>query len=97
MTKVTTLAELTGGKTEQRKGKPIEFVHEVKTTNSPHFDSDELAEPKMFEHAALISKADKECLEVYDVIAAWDNTDTYNYGASPVIYLGHWNDGFVEQ
>lgn len=84
---MTKIVDLFGNKKEP---KYIEFVYWL-SPRGKAYNAD--LEPSDWDNLALFSvpktKADGEL----DVILAWDNEDH----SGNRIYLGHWNDGIVEE
>lgn len=89
MTKVTTLQELMGGKPKKSKHRQIELLKLVNQEDGSVTVAGH--SPSNFKNLILVSKATE--IEEYDVIAACGGSDD----STPIIFLGHWNDGFVEQ
>lgn len=88
MTKVSVF----GQETEKKKGKPIEFVSYLFSDTEFRDDIEEGMNPRDWGHLALITK--KHNGDGLDVILAYDSDSVPVTGG--VIFLGHWNDGFVE-
>ena len=83
MTKVSVFGQQS---TEQPKRlKKIEFVNTL--TNKGSFIY-ALRKPESWDNVQLFRKSEGE---KYDIIIAWDNSSP----KSPIVYLGHWNDGIV--
>ena len=71
----------------EKKGEPIEFTHTLGfSTRSPMINPWE--KTFRWRNYKLISKIDNKC-----IVAAWDNGAEEN----PIILIGKWNDGFVEE
>ena len=73
---------------KEKKLKPIEFVKQVNIELSISAPS---AKPKQWEEIILIRKGYTK--DGLDLIFAYDKTDDFYR----CLYLGHWNDGVVEQ
>lgn len=85
MTKVSVF----GNKTEKERGTPIEFVEGLNREGGTKIDM-EGYNPKEFDNVVLYSKAKQE--NHFDIILAYDDNVDGKYS----VFLGHWNDGFVE-
>lgn len=73
-----------------KKSKPIEFVKVLyNDMNNLDFNLP-MTKPKEWENLELIR--DSQTSNEYDIIYAYNNLR--NYGS---LYLGHWNDGYVEE
>lgn len=82
MTKVSVF----GQETEKKKGKPIEFVKVLSSTELKIHSW--TAQPSTWDNILLLQRNHVEGL---DLIYAYQNGNECSN-----IYLGHWNDGFVE-
>lgn len=83
MTKIVSLF----GNKEEKKEKPIQFVKYVDQESGEVLPSLGV-QPKNWENVSLLCERDLGL----DLMFAWG--DDPNDGC---VYLGHWNDGFVEQ
>jgi hypothetical protein len=81
MTKVSILGQEEG----QKQGKPIEFIRYLEDDSGFHITS---ATPKEWRNVVLIQKKYGQ----FDLIYAYDKNP-----GSGTLYLGHWNDGYVEE
>ena len=72
---------------EEKKVKPIKFIKYVNETTGETQTSGAL--PKDWGNISLLCKNEGG----FDMMFAWDDDHTN----SGVVYLGHWNDGFVER
>lgn len=88
MTKVSVF----GQETEKKKGKPIEFVSYLYSDTEIENKIEDGLNPKDWNHLSLITK--NHNWDGLDVILAYDSQEVPINGG--VIFLGHWNDGFVE-
>ena len=73
--------------TETKELKKIEFV---KSLNNDGEIKEVLEVQKVnsWDNIQLLRRSEGD---FYDIIMAWDNNDAH----TPVIFLGHWNDGIV--
>lgn len=71
-----------GQETEKEKGKPIELMEIITSTKSFFPDNQKWDNLQLFEKGYFGYSG--------DLILAWDNDGQKG------VYLGHWNDGFVE-
>ena len=77
---------------QEKKGKPIEFVEFINGDGQiEKWSSGDGAEPNEYAVIELVSKSYTE--NKLDLMFAWD-FDRNERGAT--LFLGHWNDGFVE-
>ena len=76
---------------QEKKGKPIEFVLRLVDAIKESDAIVELAKisPCSFKNLELVSKSNSEYN--YDLIFAYNDSRS-----TGLIFLGHWNDGFVE-
>jgi hypothetical protein len=71
-----------GQETQKKKGNPIQFV---KLINRAGIAVKCQNCPETYQNVQLLYKGTK-----FDTMLVWDD------GGEPTIFLGHWNDGFVE-
>ena len=89
-TKCIVLGQPEHGQPEQeKKGKPIEFVRRLIDSIDESRVEDTDDTPDNYENIELVSKSNSR--HNYDLIFAYN--DNRSLG---IIFLGHWNDGFVE-
>lgn len=92
---MATKVSVFGQETEKKKGKPIEFVSYLDSDTEINFKEEDLCKPSQWDNVALITK--KHNGVGMDLMLAYDNS-MFKNGVlhEAVLYLGHWNDGFVE-
>jgi hypothetical protein len=68
----------------------IEFVHELdEYTKLDKKIIEPLYSPLDFDNVSLLKKT----IDGFDIILAWNDNDE----CSKTVFLGHWNDGIVEE
>lgn len=83
---MATKVSVFGQETENKKGKPIEFIEALSRSGGTIQDS---YYPSEYENVVLYSKAKQS--GHFDIILAYDSCR-----GKESVFLGHWNDGFVE-